>query len=259
LWSQIVEGFIWIIKEFYMATAYVGIANFGVAILLITVVFKVILYPLTVKQLQSVKAMQEIQPQIKELQEKHRKNPERAQKAVMELYKERKVNPLAGCLPLLIQMPILIAFYQALYKLPTYAEGIPAEALKFLWIPNITEADHAIRIAGFPLEINLGNFVITISIMVILVAVTTYWQQKVSTASVNDPTQRTMLYMMPIFIGWVAMKLPAGLAIYWVTFSALGALQQIYINKMKKPAIEVSPAAPPEEEVKRKKGDKKKK
>ncbi|NPV92465.1 MAG: membrane protein insertase YidC [Firmicutes bacterium] len=247
---------------FYYATAAMGFANFGLAIVLITLVFKIVLYPLTVKQLASIKAMQELQPHINELKEKYRKNPEKLQKATMELYKEKKINPLAGCLPLLIQMPILIAFYSALLKLPSFIEtmpNLPPGALKFLWILNITEADRAINIAGFPLQFAFGSMTITLSIMALLVASATFWQQWVSTASKDDPTQRAMLWTMPLFIGGISMNLPAGLAIYWVMFSALGALQQIYINKKKKPVPAGTPAAPPEEEAKPKKGDKHKK
>lgn len=235
LWGSLVGGFSTVIQFFYGLTETAGFGNYGIAIIMLTVVMKMALYPLTAKQLASVKAMQELQPQIKELQEKHKKNPEKAQKAIMELYQKKKVNPLAGCLPLLVQMPILIAFYQALLRF----DYVKPEAASFLWISNLSNPDHTL-------------------ILPILTAAATFWQQKVSTTSVNDPTQRTMLYTMPLFLGWISYKLPAGLGLYWVVFSVLGALQQIYVNRTNRTGKEV-PETPPEGEGKRKKGDKDKK
>lgn len=238
IWGTLVAGFSSVIEFFYQMTVTIGYGNYGLAIILLTATMKMLLYPLTAKQMKSVKAMQEIQPQIKELQEKHRKNPEKAQKAVMELYREKKVNPLAGCLPLLIQMPILIAFYQALLRF-NYADP---SAAGFLWIANLSQSKPSDPYYILP----------------ILTAAATYWQQRVSTASPNDPTQRTMLYTMPLFLGYIAYTVPAGLALYWVVFSVLGAVQQLFINRSNKTAISV-PAAPSEGEGKRKKGDKDKK
>lgn len=247
MWGNFVSGFAWIIQKFYEATALVGIANFGVAIIFITIAMKILLYPLTAKQMASVKAMQEIQPQIKKLQEKHKKNPEKAQKAIMELYRKKRINPLAGCLPLLIQMPILIAFYQALYRIKDIVTNLQLDpsALKFLWIADITNPDQSLVVGGqaYP-----------IPILPVLAAATTFWQQRVSITSVNDPTQRAMLYTMPLFLGWISYKLPAGLALYWVMFSILGALQQMYVNRTQ--AGKETEEVPPEEEGKKKKGDK---
>jgi YidC/Oxa1 family membrane protein insertase len=177
---------------------------------MITILLKMLLYPLSAKQMSSVKAMQKIQPKVKEMQEKFKDKPEKAQKAVMELYKEHKVNPLAGCLPLLVQMPILIAFYQALLHLE-YLE--PAHA-GFLWIANLSTPDRSF-------------------ILPLLAAASTYWQQKVGTPATGDQTQKYMLMFMPVFIGYIAYTFPAGLALYWVVFSIIGALQQLYINSKK--------------------------
>lgn len=231
MWGSLVNGFSEIIQLFYKLTVALGIGNYGLAIILITVAIKLLLYPLTAKQMQSVKEMQELQPRIKEIQEKYKKQPEKAQQAIMELYREKKVNPLSGCLPLLIQLPILIAFYQALLRFP-YQDP---EAAGFFWISNLSSPDHTL-------------------VLPVLAALATFWQQRVSTFSVEDPTQRMMLYTMPIFMGYLAYKLPAGLALYWVVFSVLGALQQMYINHRHRAGKNGDDAAP--SEGKRKKGEK---
>ena len=208
MWHSFVQGFSSLIQLFYSFTVQMEIGNYGLAIIMITISLKLLLYPLSAKQMSSVKAMQQIQPKVKDLQEKYKGQPEKAQKAVMELYKENKVNPLAGCFPLLIQMPILIAFYQALLGLE-YLE--PSHA-GFLWIANLSQPDRTL-------------------ILPILTAASTYWQQKVGTPNTGDATQKYMLIFMPLFIGYLSYTFPAGLALYWVVFSVIGALQQIYVNR----------------------------
>lgn len=208
MWHSFVQGFSSIIQLFYSYTVQLDIGSYGLAIIMITVLLKVLLYPLSAKQMNSVKAMQELQPMVKDLQERYKGQPEKSQKAVMELYKEYKVNPLAGCFPLLIQMPILIAFYQALLTLE-YLE--PSHA-GFLWIAHLSQPDRTL-------------------ILPILTAASTYWQQKVSTTNTQDQMQKYMLLFMPLFIGYLSYTFPAGLALYWVVFSVIGALQQMYVNR----------------------------
>ncbi|NLC07688.1 MAG: membrane protein insertase YidC [Syntrophomonadaceae bacterium] len=208
MWQSFVNGFSQLIQFVYGLTVDFGVGSYGLAIILITILLKILIYPLSAKQMESMRAMQEIQPKVKELQEKFKKQPERAQQAVMELYQKHKVNPLAGCLPLLIQMPILIAFYQALLHIE-YLE--PAHA-GFFWIPNLSEPDRML-------------------ILPILAAASTFWQQIVTTPAAMDQTQKYLLFFMPLFIGYISYKFPAGLALYWVVFSVLGALQQIYVNR----------------------------
>ena len=119
------------------------------------------------------------------------------------------MNPLGGCLPLLIQMPIFIAFYQSLLNF----NFVNPEHAGFLWIPNIGEPDPYL-------------------ILAILSALTTFLQQKLSmVSSNNDKTQRIMLYFMPLMMAWIAVKMPAGLPLYWVLFNIFGILQQLYVNR----------------------------
>jgi YidC/Oxa1 family membrane protein insertase len=140
-----------------------------------------------------------------------------------ELYREHGVNPLGGCLPLLVQMPIFIAFYQSLFK---FNFTVEAHA-KFLWIPNIGNPD-------------------PYYLLCFLVAGTTYLQQRISMVDPNDRTQKMMLYMMPILIGWITTRMPAGLPIYWTVFNILGIAQQVYVNY--KDAIDAKKKKEPEKE-----------
>ena len=159
-----------------------------------------------------MKKMQEIQPKVAEIQAKYKKNPEKANKAVMELYKENKVNPMSGCFPLLLQMPILIALFTALRDFQYKDLGS-----SFLWIPHLKNPDPTY-------------------IIPVIVGLTTFLQTKLTTPSsggdaASSSTQKTMLYIMPLFIGYISINFPAGLGLYWIFFSIFGTAQQLYINR----------------------------
>jgi len=216
LWQTFVHWFSELITFMYGITEILGVPNYGLAIILITILIKIALFPLTQKQMKSMRKMQEIQPETKYLQEKYKGEPEILQKKTMELYKEKGVSPLGGCLPLLLQMPIFIAFYQSLIKF----DFAVAEHASFLGIDNI----------GQSVSYYIGQGDIIPIYLPILAAVTTYLQQRISMVDTNDPTQKSMLYMMPIFMAWIVLKMPAGLPIYWVMFNTLGILQQLYVN-----------------------------
>lgn len=209
MWHSFVLWFSHVIQFFYGLTVTIGLHNYGLAIILLTIVIKLVLFPITQKQLKSMRAMQEIQPKMKYIQEKYKDDPQTMQMKLMGLYKEHGVSPLSGCLPLIIQMPIFIAFYQALIK---FKFTVQADA-SFLWIPNIGSKDPWF-------------------ILALLAGLTTYLQQRVSMVDTKDATQRTMLYFMPVFMIWVASTVPAGLPLYWVVFNILGIAQQLYVNKM---------------------------
>lgn len=207
MWQSFVQWFADVIQFMYGLTEGLGIPNYGLAIIFMTIAIKLVLFPLTQKQLKSMRGMQEIQPKLKYLQEKYKDDPQTMQTKVMELYKAQGVNPFGGCLPLIIQMPIFIAFYQSLLKFNFKV----VEHASFLWIPNIGETD-------------------PFYILAVLSALTTYLQQRVSMVDTKDTTQKTMLYFMPLFMAWIAATLPAGLPLYWVVFNILGILQQLYVN-----------------------------
>lgn len=208
MWQTFVQWFSDFIQLMYQFTVGIGVPSYGLAIIFITIIIKAALFPLTQKQMKSMRGMQEIQPEMRYLQEKYKDQPEIMQRKVMELYKEKGVSPFGGCLPLLIQMPIFIAFYQSLIRF----KFAVAEHASFLWIPTLGQPD-------------------PYYILAVLAAVTTYLQQRISMVDTQDPTQKTMLYMMPIFMAWITLSMPAGLPLYWVMFNILGILQQLLVNR----------------------------
>lgn len=208
MWQAFVQWFADVIQWMYTLTGQIGLPNYGLAIIFMTITIKLVMFPLTQKQMHSMRSMQQLQPKLKYIQDKYKDNPQMMQTKTMEMYKEHGVSPFSSCLPLLIQMPIFIAFYQSLLHL----EFAVIEHASFLWIPNIGERDPYFLLA-------------------LLAAVTTYYQSKLSTVNAQDPTQKTMLYIMPLFMAWIAATLPAGLPLYWVTFNILGILQQLYVNR----------------------------
>ena len=196
-----------VLESLFAITSAAGFASYGWAIVLLTIIIKMILYPLTVKQVKSMKAMQELSPKMKKIQEKYKDNPQVMQQKIGALYKDAGVNPLAGCLPLLIQMPILMGMYYALFNF-TYPS---AEAAKFLWLPSMSEAD--------PLYI-----------LPILSALTTFLQQKMTTTEMNQQ-MKIMMTVMPLFIGWISLSFPSGLVLYWVTMNVVQIAQQWWMYR----------------------------
>ncbi len=184
--------------------------NYGLAIILVTVIIRTALLPLNVKQLKSSKAMQDIQPELKELQKKYSSKDantqQKLQQETMALFQKNGVNPLAGCLPIFIQMPILLAIYHAIMR----TDAIDGHS--FLWFP-LDEKDF---------------------ILPFIAGITTFLQQKLmmagSPASAN-PQMTVMLYMMPIMITVFAFMFPAALALYWVIGNLFMIAQTIFIRK----------------------------
>jgi len=197
------------VEFMYQLTVSAGIPSYGMAIILVTVVIKMILYPLTVKQVKSMKAMQELQPKMKRLQEQYKTNPQLLQQEMQKLYREAGVNPLAGCLPMLVQMPILMAIFYAL-KDATYEGGNPS----FLWMPSLSEAD-------------------PYYILPVLSALSTYLTSRQTTDESNQQ-MKMMMYVMPLFIGWMSMNFAAGLVIYWITMNLVQVVQQWFIFREEK-------------------------
>jgi len=190
-------------------TAAMGFFSYGWAIILLTVLIKIAVYPLTVKQVESMKAMQELAPKMRKIQEKYRDKPQVMQQKIGELYQNAGVNPFAGCLPMLIQMPILMGMYYALYNFH-FEEGMD----KFFWLPSLSVPD--------PLYI-----------LPVLSALTTFWQQKQTTTDMNAQ-MKAMMIIMPLFIGWISLNFPSGLVLYWVTMNVTQIVQQWWMYRGKK-------------------------
>ena len=207
LFSPIIHLLQMILGAFYTITSSVGLESYGFPIILLTILIKLVTYPLTVKQVKSMKAMQEIQPKMKKIQEKYKNNPQMLQQKTGELFREAGVNPLAGCLPLLVQMPILMGMYYALFNL-----AYPSEAASvFLWLPSMSDPD--------PLYI-----------LPVLSALTTFIQQKMTSTEMNAQ-MKIMMTVMPLFIGWISLNFPSGLVLYWVTMNLVQIVQQWWMYR----------------------------
>ena len=208
IFNALIQGMTDLLNILYHVTVSIRIPSYGLAIIFLTVLIKMVLFPLTKKQMVSMAVMKKLQPKVKEIQDKWKeRDPKKMSDMIMALYKENNANPLAGCLPLLIQMPILIALYRALFKF----DYINPDHAGFFWIVSLSVPD-------------------PYYLLPLLAALTTYLQSKM-TISESDQTQRMMLYMMPLMIGWISMKIPSGMALYWVMFNIVGIAQQYYINK----------------------------
>ena len=252
LWNSLGDIFANIIVFLYSFTH-----NYGIAIILMTVLIRAILYPLMQKQMVSMREMQKIQPLMKAVQEKYKNDKERLNKELMALYKGHKVNPMSGCLPLLIQMPILILLFQVLRKFE-YLDSAGKIAGGFLWIPRqvqiIVEGVPKI-VAGLAAPEQLiqlpgsGIFGIqSLGILPFLIGGSMYIQQKMTstdgTAAGKDggsaeQTQKMMTIMMPLMIGFMSFSLPSGLTLYWFTSTLLGIGQQYLINKKVPTIVEI--------------------
>ncbi|MDT8903965.1 YidC/Oxa1 family membrane protein insertase [Anaeroselena agilis] len=194
---------------FYHLTIRLGFPNYGVAIILLTVAIKVLLFPLTVKQVKSMRVMKELGPQMKGLQEKHKDDKLKLQKEIADLYKKAGVNPLAGCLPLLIQMPFLTGIFFTIRD--TSYVGQPS----FLWISNLAGSD-------------------PFYILPVLAAITTFVSSQQTMAD-STAQNRMMLLAMPLFIGFMTLRFPAGLGLYWVVSNLVQIVQQWFLYR--KPAV----------------------
>lgn len=199
---------------------YLGLA-YVLAIFIFTAIIKVILLPLTITQLKSTAKMTEMQPKLKELQDKYKNNPQLLQQKQMELYKEKGANPMAGCLPLLIQFPILIAMYQMLYKYPGFVK------VPFFNLVAWNEITH--RSANT----SIANLVLLVALPLISAA-TTYIQGKMMAPKGNDATaksQKSMNGFMSLFTIYMGFIFRSSLVIYWIIQNALQILQQYFIMK----------------------------
>lgn len=212
----------------------VSFYDLGIAIIALTVLIRLALYPLSRHAMESQKNMMTIQPEVKKLQEKYKDNKEEQMKRVMELYKEKKVNPFSGCVPILIQLPIIIALYQV------FLAGFNDESLKALYsfIPNPGALHH--MFLGF-LDLSLKKNIL----LAVLAGALQFYQSKMmldeqkkiqTTASANDFSanmSKQMTYTMPIVTVVVSYTLPAGLALYWAVTNLISIIQQMQVLKGK--------------------------
>lgn len=197
------------------------IPNYGWVIIIFSIIIKFALHPLTRQSYKSMKKMQLLQPKIAELKEKYKDDQQRVQKETMKLYSTYGINPMGGCLPTLLQMPILIA----LWSLFNVAIDIRQQPF-MLWITNLSSPDVIYRL---PFKIPLFNIDV-ISGLALLLGITMFMQQKMS---VKDPSQKALVYVMPVMFTAIFMSFPSGLNLYYFMFNVLSIGQQYYINHQK--------------------------
>lgn len=235
VWLAFVEFLQQVLLTFY---AWTG--SGGLAIILFTIVARLFILPLTIKSLQSSRKMQELQPHMKELQRKYGKDPQKLQEETMRLYREYKVNPVGGCLPMLLQLPIFFGIYQAVINLTRVSpaehagsamlrvlseQGIPFSAAtttlgqpqlagSFLWLPDLGKTD--------------PYYILPILSVIFQLIV-----QLMATPRIQDPQQKAMMQSMlilPIVFGYIGFIFPSGAVLYWVVGSILSIIQQYVIS-----------------------------
>ena len=215
--------------------------DIGVAIILLTILLKVLLYPLSQKALQSQKAMQTIQPKIKEIQEKYKDDKKAQTKAIMEFYSREKVSPFSSCLPLLIQFPFLIALYQALIA------GLKSAQMEMLYPFVANPGMINVMTLGF-LDLSKPNYVLAI-----LAGLAQFWQGKMlqttqppksagagaKDESMTATMNKQMLYFMPAITVFIGISLPGGLTLYWLMTTLLTIAQQWWFFKNDKKPVAI--------------------
>lgn len=213
LWNGIVKGLADLLSTLYRSAGH----DYGVAIVLLTLGIRVLLLPLTIKQTRSMHEMQRVQPMLKKLQEKHKDDKQKLQEEMMKFYQEHKVNPLGGCLPMLLQFPVMIALFQMLRTNPSI-KGQPF----WLLVPDLSATVGKYGLAHW--QAGIPYYV-----LVVLMVATTYIPQKMMT---SDPQQEKMMIFMSIFMAWIAWSIPAGVIVYWVTTNVWTIGQQYIMLRM---------------------------
>lgn len=220
MFDPLISGMQILIAYFYNLTNLLGYANYGFAIILVTILIKIVLYPVTVKQIKSMKIMQELAPKQKAIQEKYKGNNEKIQKELIALYAEKGGNPFSGCLPMIVQMLVLYVLFRALSNFQYQG---PAD---FLWINHLAETDKMF-------------------IIPLLAVITTFIMQKQTSLANNNADsnsqaqqqQKMMLYIMPLVFGYMCVQFSAGIGLYYVVSNIIQIFQQWIINR--KPEIDI--------------------
>ena len=210
-----------LLKPIEMVLSYVieffyrWIPSYGIGIILLTIVVRIILLPLTISQTRSMARMQMLQPELKEIQKQYKDDQQRSQQEVMAFYKKNNVNPLAGCLPLILQMPIFFALFQLLRDLGVKVTGAGAQTIyKFLWM-NLTAMD--------------PFYVLPILMVVTMILTSKMTQTDMTKTGISNAM---MTYLLPVVFGVISYKMQSGILVYWVTTNIWSIGQQYFVNKM---------------------------
>ncbi|RMG59545.1 MAG: membrane protein insertase YidC [Deltaproteobacteria bacterium] len=214
----------WIAKPLVVLLKYSNkvTGNYGIDIILLTILIKILFYPMTHKSYISMKKMQDLQPIIKKLQEKYKDDKNRLNQEVMNLYKTYKINPLSGCMPLILQIPVFFALYKALLV------AIELRHAPFmLWINDLSAPEHLI-------DFNVFGFVIPFRLLPLLMGISMFLQQKMSPSGGMDPTQKKLMDFLPLIFTVMFWGFPSGLVLYWLVNNIISIGQQYFIQKAAK-------------------------
>ncbi len=208
--EPIAVGMLWLFKSFYKF-----FPNYGVVIIVFSILIKLLTLPLSRKSAKSMARMAEIQPRLEKLKEKYKKDPKKLNEETLKLYREIGFNPFAGCLPLLLQFPLFMALYAVL------STSIELRQAPFVfWINDLSSADR-------------------LFILPILMTVLMFWQQKLT---IRDPKQKMMVYLLPAIFFFFFFQMPSGLVLYWTLFNLFSVLEQYWVKKQLAPPVPATPA-----------------
>jgi YidC/Oxa1 family membrane protein insertase len=206
-----------------MNKLYSVIPNYGIAIIILTLLIKIALWPLGSKSYKSMSEMKKIQPLMKEIREKYKDDKKKMNEEVMGLYRTYKINPLGGCLPMVVQLPVFFALYRMLYQAIELRH-----APFFLWIDDLSAPD---RLGRFAIEhIPFMEPPYGIPVLTLIMGASMILQQKMS-PPMGDPTQAKMMMFMPVIFTVIFINFSSGLVLYWLVNNILSIAQQYYIQK----------------------------
>ncbi len=206
---------------------YKYVHNYGVAIIILTIIIKLLTWPLTSKSVTSMKQMEKIQPELATLKEKYKDNPQKLNQEMMLLYRKHGYNPLGGCLPMLLQFPIFIALYSAL------SNAIELHGASFLWIKDLSMPDSVYTLPYIPFFGDKALGVTGVHPLAIMMGLAMFGQQMLSPKT-GDATQRRMMYIMPAVFIVIFYNMPSGLVLYWFMNQVLTMGQMFYLHYIKK-------------------------
>lgn len=231
IWHSLVSSL-----EFILLTFYSWTGNPGIAIILFTILARFVLLPLTIRQLQSGRKIQALQPALSELQRKYAKDQQKLQAETMKLYKENNANPVSGCLPIFIQLPLFLGIYQAVFHLTSVAPGEHAISRMITTLGQVNLGTNLTAITLDQPQLSGGFLWLTdlgrpdsLYILPVLSVLFQLIVQLMSTPRVQDPQQKAMfqtMLFMPILFGYIGFTFPSGAVLYWVVGSLLSMVQQ---------------------------------
>jgi YidC/Oxa1 family membrane protein insertase len=217
-WFDIIAKPLLVTLRFFNKYLY----NYGLAIILLTIIIKILFWPLTHKSYQSMKEMRKLQPMMAKIREKYKGNKQEMQKQLMGLYKTYKINPMGGCLPMIVQIPVFFALFRVL---PNSIELRHAPFV--LWIKDLSAPD---RLFSFPFQIPFMAPPYGIPVLTLIMGASMFLQQKM-TPTTGDPAQAKMMMLLPIVFTFLFINFPSGLVLYWLVNNVLSIAQQYRINK----------------------------